>query len=173
MSLHAQLSSTFDSGPSTSPSDDEVLVRVEGVSKKFCRSLKKSLWYGVCDIAGELLPGRKRRETRDEGRELPDRSAQDISRSPLDTGLSTSSASASRLHLLCQSTRLWTLDARLLFRSPCGRILRRQGRQLRTAPGGIEDPGTVRKRDFKEMPWCNQGAGLLEETASTAGDHRA
>ena len=40
--------------------DDEVLVRVEGVSKKFCRSLKKSLWYGVCDIAGELLPGRKR-----------------------------------------------------------------------------------------------------------------
>jgi lipopolysaccharide transport system ATP-binding protein len=43
-----------------SKSDDEVLVRVEGVSKKFCRSLKKSLWYGVCDIAGELLPGRKR-----------------------------------------------------------------------------------------------------------------
>ncbi len=35
-------------------SDDEVLVRVEGVSKKFCRSLKKSLWYGVCDIASEL-----------------------------------------------------------------------------------------------------------------------
>jgi lipopolysaccharide transport system ATP-binding protein len=36
--------------------DNEVLVRVEGVSKKFCRSLKKSLWYGVCDIAGELSP---------------------------------------------------------------------------------------------------------------------
>ncbi len=35
---------------------DEVLVRVEGVSKKFCRSLKKSLWYGLCDIAGELNP---------------------------------------------------------------------------------------------------------------------
>jgi lipopolysaccharide transport system ATP-binding protein len=34
--------------------DDEVLVRVEGVSKKFCRSLKKSLWYGLCDVAGEL-----------------------------------------------------------------------------------------------------------------------
>jgi len=70
-----------------SKSDDEVLVRVEGVSKKFCRSLKKSLWYGVCDIASELLPGRKRRETRDEGRELSDRSAQNISRSPLDAGL--------------------------------------------------------------------------------------
>jgi hypothetical protein len=39
-----------------SRSDDEVLVRVEGVSKKFCRSLKKSLWYGVCDIASELNP---------------------------------------------------------------------------------------------------------------------
>ena len=23
------------------------------------------------------------------------------------------------------------------------------------------------------MPWCNQGAGLLEETASTAWHHRA
>jgi len=43
---------------------DEVLVKVEGVSKKFCRSLKKSLWYGVCDIAGELLPGRKRESQR-------------------------------------------------------------------------------------------------------------
>jgi len=39
-----------------SRSDDDVLVRVEGVSKKFCRSLKKSLWYGVCDIASELNP---------------------------------------------------------------------------------------------------------------------
>jgi lipopolysaccharide transport system ATP-binding protein len=37
---------------------------VDGVSKKFCRSLKKSLWYGVCDIAGELLPGRKRESQR-------------------------------------------------------------------------------------------------------------
>ena len=29
-----------------SKNDDEVLVRVEGVSKKFCRSLKMSPWYG-------------------------------------------------------------------------------------------------------------------------------
>ena len=41
-------------------SDAEVLVRVEGVSKKFCRSLKKSLWYGVCDIGAELNPFRRR-----------------------------------------------------------------------------------------------------------------
>jgi hypothetical protein len=39
-----------------SRNDDEVLVRVDGVGKKFCRSLKKSLWYGVCDIASELNP---------------------------------------------------------------------------------------------------------------------
>ncbi|MBD2358453.1 ATP-binding cassette domain-containing protein [Tolypothrix sp. FACHB-123] len=37
---------------------DEVLVKVENVSKKFCRSLKKSLWYGVQDIATEIT-GRK------------------------------------------------------------------------------------------------------------------
>jgi ABC-type glutathione transport system ATPase component len=42
--------------PPVTRTDDEVLVRVEGVSKKFCRSLKKSLWYGVCDIASELNP---------------------------------------------------------------------------------------------------------------------
>ena len=55
---------TRHQSPVTPHSDDEVLVRVEGVSKKFCRSLKKSLWYGVCDIAGELLPGRKRESQR-------------------------------------------------------------------------------------------------------------
>ncbi len=38
------------------PTDRDLLVRVEGVSKKFCRSLKKSLWYGVHDIASELNP---------------------------------------------------------------------------------------------------------------------
>ena len=54
--MPSQTHSTLDSGPSTPPSDDEVLVRVEGVSKKFCRSLKKALWDGVCDIASELNP---------------------------------------------------------------------------------------------------------------------
>ena len=32
----------------------DVLVRVSGVSKKFCLSLKKSLWYGLCDMGREL-----------------------------------------------------------------------------------------------------------------------
>lgn len=42
--------------PNYSHSEDEVLIRVESVSKKFCRDLKKSLWYGVKDMAAELLP---------------------------------------------------------------------------------------------------------------------
>jgi len=41
--------------------NNEVLVRVNGVSKKFCRSLKKSLWYGVKDIVHELNPRWRRR----------------------------------------------------------------------------------------------------------------
>jgi lipopolysaccharide transport system ATP-binding protein len=35
---------------------DDVLIRAEGVSKKFCRSLKRSLWYGIQDVVGELNP---------------------------------------------------------------------------------------------------------------------
>jgi lipopolysaccharide transport system ATP-binding protein len=35
--------------------DEEVLVTVENVSKKFCRNLKQSLLYGVQDITTELL----------------------------------------------------------------------------------------------------------------------
>jgi lipopolysaccharide transport system ATP-binding protein len=41
---------------SSSSPDPEVLVRVENISKKFCRSLKKSLWYGVTDVASALNP---------------------------------------------------------------------------------------------------------------------
>lgn len=33
---------------------DEVLIDVQGVSKKFCRQLKKSLWYGLQDLGNEL-----------------------------------------------------------------------------------------------------------------------
>ena len=36
--------------------DSEILVTVENVSKKFCRSLKKSLWYGVTDVASAINP---------------------------------------------------------------------------------------------------------------------
>ena len=33
----------------------ETLIKVEGVSKKFCRSLKRSLWYGMQDLGSEML----------------------------------------------------------------------------------------------------------------------
>ena len=31
------------------------LLQVQGVKKRFCRSLKRSLWYGVSDIASDLM----------------------------------------------------------------------------------------------------------------------
>jgi len=34
---------------------DDILVKVENVSKKFCRDLKKSLWYGIKDIGSEIV----------------------------------------------------------------------------------------------------------------------
>ena len=36
-------------------SSDEILVKVEGVSKKYCRDLRRSLRYGLHDVASELL----------------------------------------------------------------------------------------------------------------------
>lgn len=33
---------------------NELLVKVDGASKKFCRSLRKSLWYGMQDLGNEL-----------------------------------------------------------------------------------------------------------------------
>ena len=32
----------------------DTLIKVDGVSKKFCRGLKKSLWYGLQDLGNEL-----------------------------------------------------------------------------------------------------------------------
>lgn len=34
---------------------NEPILSVDNVSKKFCRNLKRSLWYGVKDLAGEML----------------------------------------------------------------------------------------------------------------------
>ena len=49
---------------------DDVLVRVENVSKRFCRSLKRSLWYGLQDLGNEI-GGRRH----DGGSGLPQSSA--------------------------------------------------------------------------------------------------
>ncbi|MCC5842579.1 MAG: ABC transporter ATP-binding protein [Opitutales bacterium] len=40
----------------------EVLLQVDNVSKRFCRDLKRSLWYGVRDIGSELVPFGRRAE---------------------------------------------------------------------------------------------------------------
>ncbi len=33
----------------------DTLIKVENVSKKFCRKLKRSLWYGMKDLGSELI----------------------------------------------------------------------------------------------------------------------
>lgn len=46
--------------------DSECLLRVDRVSKKFCRSLKLSLWYGLQDVVSELNPFSARAASADE-----------------------------------------------------------------------------------------------------------
>ncbi len=46
---------------------DDVLINVDGVSKKFCRYLRKSMWYGIQDISKSLVgigtsPGKLRKD---------------------------------------------------------------------------------------------------------------
>ena len=191
----------------TSASDDEVLVRVEGVSKKFCRSLKKSLWYGVCDIASELNPFGRTAAFANPHKNL---TTEDTESTEENTGVNQRPDSAEFLEGHSQAGLQMDSQKSAAIRNPnesrssegqtglveksaeigeiCGkkmadgrdregpsarRVLGGKRCELRTSPGGIEDPGTVRKRDFKEMPWCNQGAGLREETASMPGTDRA
>ncbi len=49
--------------------DNEVLVKVDGVSKIFCRDLKKSLLYGLKDSARDLFSWRKNNEQRTKNNE--------------------------------------------------------------------------------------------------------
>jgi len=44
---------------------DDVLIKVENLSKKFCRDLKQSLWYGMRDITDEVLGRKHKQELRD------------------------------------------------------------------------------------------------------------
>ncbi|MFN2499556.1 MAG: polysaccharide ABC transporter ATP-binding protein [Pyrinomonadaceae bacterium] len=44
----------------TSARDDAVALSVENISKKFCRNLKRSMVYGLQDIATELVGGRRK-----------------------------------------------------------------------------------------------------------------
>ncbi len=38
----------------------DITVRADGIAKAFCRDLKRSLWYGLCDVGRELVPWRER-----------------------------------------------------------------------------------------------------------------
>ena len=54
----------------------EILIKAEHVSKKFCRDLKTSLWYGMKDLTGELL--RKQKKDTQELREKEFWSVNDV-----------------------------------------------------------------------------------------------
>ncbi|SFN33049.1 ABC transporter ATP-binding protein [Salegentibacter flavus] len=45
--------------------DQEILVKVENLSKKFCKDLKTSLWYGVQDLLSNLKGSKAERELRE------------------------------------------------------------------------------------------------------------
>ncbi len=62
--IHDPRSSILDpqSSIQNRPSDSEVLLRVENVTKIFCRDLKKSLLYGLQDSARDLMAWGKRSE---------------------------------------------------------------------------------------------------------------
>jgi len=44
--------------------ENEVLVKVEGLSKKFCKNLKTSLWYGVKDLFSNAVGNKNERALR-------------------------------------------------------------------------------------------------------------
>jgi lipopolysaccharide transport system ATP-binding protein len=50
----------IDDAVDSTPSDRETVISVENISKKFCRDLKRSLSYGVQDIATDLIGGRRK-----------------------------------------------------------------------------------------------------------------
>ncbi len=53
-----------DRRPSGVEAEAEVLVRVEGVSKKFCKDLKTSLKYGVQDLTAQIFGKEQKKELR-------------------------------------------------------------------------------------------------------------
>lgn len=58
------LINSVTSEPTSAPSDqDEVVLSVNGVSKRFCRDLKRSLMYGLQDIGAELTGLRRQGDT--------------------------------------------------------------------------------------------------------------
>ena len=40
----------------------DVILSIENLSKRYCKSLKRSLWYGLIDLAGEISLNKLHRE---------------------------------------------------------------------------------------------------------------
>ncbi|MFH7030167.1 MAG: ABC transporter ATP-binding protein [Heteroscytonema crispum UTEX LB 1556] len=57
------MTNLIDKNIAVQTEDTQVLVSVQNVSKKFCRNLKRSLIYGVQDIAKELIGGNRKSDT--------------------------------------------------------------------------------------------------------------
>src|SRR5216683_4258510 len=55
---------TTDNEQLVAETSAEILVRVESVSKRFCRSFRKSLWYGAQDICRDLMGNNARHNLR-------------------------------------------------------------------------------------------------------------
>ena len=58
--LMTDLTEDFNQEISELQKESEVVVSVENISKKFCRDLKRSLFYGVQDIATELIGSQRK-----------------------------------------------------------------------------------------------------------------
>ena len=52
--LNDDVAPMIDDSPEITPQSQDWLVKVEGVSKKYCRDLRRSLWYGMKDVLGAL-----------------------------------------------------------------------------------------------------------------------
>src|SRR5690606_38381206 len=45
--------------------EQKILIKVEGLSKKFCKDLNRSLWYGVKDVIANLRGNKGERKLRE------------------------------------------------------------------------------------------------------------
>jgi lipopolysaccharide transport system ATP-binding protein len=61
---HSNATSVIAQGESAITTDKEVLVEVTNLSKKFCKDLKTSLWYGVKDLVSGYSGNKSERELR-------------------------------------------------------------------------------------------------------------
>ncbi|MEW4570302.1 ABC transporter ATP-binding protein [Tautonia sp. JC769] len=63
MTMAAQASPPPDVGAEPTRPDPDVVISAEGLHKRFCRDLRRSLFYGVADVAGELTGRRRARHS--------------------------------------------------------------------------------------------------------------